>query len=329
MDRTERFYKIDALLQANPVVPMERLLRELEVSRATLKRDLEYLRERLNAPIEWDRERRGYRYASAMGPDRQALPGLWFNASEAYALLMMQALLSEMQPGLLQAHVEPLKARLRALIESGTHSAEAVESRVRLLNVGTRPVEDKHFDVVASALLMRRQLHLQYYGRARDESSQRVVSPQQLLHYRGNWYLVAWCHLRKGLRSFAMDAIEHAAATASAARELPKKQVDEFIGQGYGIFSGSEVRWATIRFSAERARWVARERWHTQQHSSVDADGALVLRVPFTDIRELSMDILRHGRHAQVVEPAELREWVSAELAAALGGYGHGASEST
>lgn len=327
MDRTERFYKIDALLQANAVVPMERLLRELEVSRATLKRDLEYLRERLNAPIEWDREQRGYRYATAVGPDRQALPGLWFNASEAYALLMMQALLSEMQPGLLQAHVEPLKARLRALIESGTHSAATVESRVRLLNVATRSVADKHFDVVASALLTRRRLHLHYYGRARDESSQREVSPQQLLHYRGNWYLVAWCHVRKALRAFSMDAIEQATTAVGAARELPKNEVDAFIGKGYGIFSGSRVQWATIRFSAERARWVARENWHPQQHTRIDADGRLVLKVPFTDIRELAMDILRHGRHAEVVEPAELREWVRAELAAALAGYGPPAPE--
>ena len=29
MDRTERFYKIDALLQANRFVPIDRMLREL------------------------------------------------------------------------------------------------------------------------------------------------------------------------------------------------------------------------------------------------------------------------------------------------------------
>ena len=79
-------------------------------------------------------------------------------ASEAYALLMMQCLLSDMQPGLLKSHIEPLKARLRALIESGRHSAHEVESLVRLLNVATRTVSDKHFEVVAAALLGFRKL---------------------------------------------------------------------------------------------------------------------------------------------------------------------------
>lgn len=62
MDRTERFYRIDHLLNERRSVPIEVFLHELEVSRATFKRDLEYLRDRLNAPIVlWDRASRGYR----------------------------------------------------------------------------------------------------------------------------------------------------------------------------------------------------------------------------------------------------------------------------
>lgn len=321
MNRTERFYKIDTLLQSNRVVPIERLLRELEMSRATFKRDLEYLRSRLNAPIEWDREGRGYRYSRAPVEGQHALPGLWFNASEAYALLMMQALLAEMQPGLLRGHIEPLKARLRVLVESGAHPSSEVEARVRLLNVATRPVLDKHFEVVAAALLARQRLQIGYYGRGRDESSQREVSPQQLLHYRGNWYLIAWCHMRKATRSFAMDAIESATTTIKAARELSKKDVEQFVGKGYGIFSGQSVQWATLRFSPERARWVARETWHPQQESNIDKAGYLVMKVPFTDIRELSMDILRHGSSVEVLSPPALTTYIQKELADAHANY--------
>ena len=153
MDRTERFYKIDSLLHANPVVPVKRFLAELEVSLATFKRDIEYMRDRLNAPIQWSKLDGGYSYVSGTKSQQQSLPGLWFNSGEAYALLMMQSLLSEMQPGLLGPHIEPLKARLRAVIEAGNHAAVDVESRVKLLNVAARPVPDKNFEVVAAALL--------------------------------------------------------------------------------------------------------------------------------------------------------------------------------
>ncbi|MEO5573215.1 MAG: DeoR family transcriptional regulator [Gammaproteobacteria bacterium] len=45
MDRTERFYKIDQLLNRHKSVPIDVLLGELEVSPATFKRDLDYLRD--------------------------------------------------------------------------------------------------------------------------------------------------------------------------------------------------------------------------------------------------------------------------------------------
>lgn len=321
MNRSERFYKIDTLLQANRFVPIDRMLRELEVSRATFKRDIEYMRERLNAPIEWDRDQGGYRYAGAQKDRQQSLPGLWFNSSEAYALLMMQALLAEMQPGLLGAHIEPLKARLRAVIESGQHLASDVESRVRLLKVATRPVPDKNFEVVAAALLSEKRLEITYYGRGRDESSLREVSPQLLIHYRGNWYLAAWCHLRKGMRSFAMDAIQQAVVLSKPTKGVSRRELDGFVGQGYGIYSGATVRWAKLRFSAERARWVSRELWHPLQRSSQDDTGRFVLELPFTDMRELSMDVLRHGRHVEVMEPPELRLAVESELRQAIDQY--------
>ena len=321
MDRTERFYKIDNLLHVNAVVPITRFLRELEVSRATFKRDIEYMRDRLNAPIEWDRGDGGYRYTSGVTGQQQSLPGLWFNASEAYALLMMQALLSEMQPGLLGPHIAPLKARLRAVIESGKHPAGDVESRVKLLSVAARPVTDKNFEVVAAALLGRQRLQILYYSRVRNESSIREVSPQLLIHHRGNWYLGAWCHQQEAMRSFSMDAIEQASVLSKSSKAMPKKALDGFVGQGYGIFSGSEVQWATLRFTEERARWVSRELWHPLQRLTPKEDGRLVMELPFTDLRELSMDILRQGRHVEVLGPPELRAQVAQELRETLGQY--------
>jgi predicted DNA-binding transcriptional regulator YafY len=104
MDRTERFHLIDMMLSQPEPATFARLQARLEVSRATLKRDLEYLRNRLNAPIVWDRETRGYRYLGSheaedrLGPQYE-LPGLWFSSAEIHALLTMQHLLANLDPG--------------------------------------------------------------------------------------------------------------------------------------------------------------------------------------------------------------------------------------
>ena len=192
---------------------------------------------------------------------------------------------------------------------------------MKLLNVAARPVPDKNFEVVAAALLGQKRLQIGYYSRARDDVSEREVSPQLLIHYRGNWYLGAWCHKQDAMRSFSMDAIQRASVLPKSSKAIAKKELDGFIGQGYGIFAGNKVQWAKLKFSAERARWVSRELWHPKQKATMQEDGSLVLEVPFTDVRELSMDILRQGQHAEVLEPKVLRDAVIAELRKSLTKY--------
>ena len=320
MDRTERFYRIQQLIQRHRIVPVERFLKELEISLATFKRDLEYLRSRLNIPIVWDREASGYRFDPRAGV--QELPGLWFNAAEIYALLTMQHLLSNLEPGLLGPHIEPLLARLSAAIGSSEHPADAVQQRIRILHAARRALPLAHFQAAARALLERRRLRITYYNRLRDEQSERELSPQRLVHYREHWYLDAWCHLRNDIRSFAVDAIRAAVILDATAREVQEAELDAVLASGYGIFGGRDTQWAALRFTPLRARWVAQEQWHPLQRGRFEPDGSYVLEIPFSDDRELIMDILRHGADLEVLAPASLRARVLEQLGAALARYG-------
>lgn len=319
MDRTERFYRIQRLLHQHRSVPVERFLRELEVSLATFKRDLEYMRSRLNIPIVWDREIAGYRFEQ--GIEVQELPGLWFSDPEIYALLTMQSLLENLEPGLLGSHVAPLLERLKAAIGSGDHSTEEVQKRIRIIHLAKRAMPLQHFQLAARALLERKRLRITYYTRARDEEMLRDISPQRLIHYRDNWYLDAWCHLRQDIRSFAVDAIRKAAMLDEKVREVSENELDAVLASGYGIFSGREVEWAKLRFTRERARWVAAEQWHPQQRSRFEGDGSYLLELPYSDPRELVMDILRHGSEVEVLAPENLRSTVRETLRSALGLY--------
>jgi predicted DNA-binding transcriptional regulator YafY len=323
VDRTERFYKIQQLIHRLKVVPARRFREELEISPATFKRDLEYLRSRLNIPIVWDREANGYRY-DPQAPV-QELPGLWFNAQEIHALLTMKHLLENLEPGLLGPHVEPLLDRLTAAIGSGEHAADAVQKRIRILRMARRAMPLRHFETAASALLERKRLRIVYYNRARDDETTRVVSPQRLVHYRENWYLDAWCHLREDIRSFAVDAIRAAEVLDELAREVKDRELDEVLASGYGIFSGRAVHWARLRFSPVRARWVSSEQWHPEQKAAFEADGSYVLQVPYADDRELVMDILKFGPDVEVLEPPALRQRVKELVASTLQKYGRGA----
>ena len=313
----ERMYQIDQMLAGRKAVSRQELLERLEISWATLKRDLAYMKDRLNAPIVFDRELGGYRFNhdnKQIGPQYE-LPGLWFSAEEIHALLTMQHLLSNLDTGgLLGPQIKPLLARLTGMLGAADNPIEEVQKRIQIQTVGARQFHLDHFQAVGSALLRRKRLIIRYHARGSDQTTEREISPQRLVHYRDNWYLDAWCHLRDGLRAFAVDAIQHAEILDSRANDVDETQLNTVLGAGYGIFSGDDVTWATLRFTPERARWVATERWHPKQQGQTLDDGSYQLQIPYSDDRELIMDILKYGSDCQVMAPEQLKQRVADEF---------------
>lgn len=321
MERLERFYKIDRLLKSRRVVSFAELKDALGVSPATLKRDLEYMRDSFNAPIEYDRDSNGYRFGEPRSGPRYELPGLWFSASEVLALLTTLRLLGELQPELLDGQVEPLRERLREILASGEHSWLEVEQRIRIFQPERRASESRHFGIIGLAVLRRRRLWIRHFNRKDRRVTEREISPQRIVHYRDNWYLDAWCHLRNDLRTFAVDAISDIELREERAREVADAELDEHLGSGYGIFAGRRVDWAKLRFSLEAAPWVAAQSWHPKQRTRVEKDGSYILEVPYAEDRELVMEILKFGADVEVLEPASLRERVAGTLKEAAQRY--------
>jgi predicted DNA-binding transcriptional regulator YafY len=319
MDRGERFHRISQLLHERGVVPREAFLRELEVSAATFKRDLEYMRDRYNAPIVWDADAGGYRFdKQGTGPAFE-LPGLWFSESEAHALQMMEHLLASLdQGGFVGKHISPLRTRLAAILDSGTDDAGDLRSRVRLIAFSPRTLPLEHFEAIGLATMQRKRMDIAYYARSTDTTSQRQVSPQRLVHYRGNWYLDTWCHMRDGLRTFAIDGIREITVLETAADDIANDVLESYLATSYGIVRGDgDVLWAKLRFTSDRARWVASEVWHPEQRGKLEPNGRYTLEVPYRDDRELVLEILKHAGTVEVLEPAELRAKVRAAHVAA------------
>jgi predicted DNA-binding transcriptional regulator YafY len=214
-----------------------------------------------------------------------------------------------------------LRERIRKILDSGDFSAADLSRRIRILQMGVRPVNAESFQAISSALLSRRRLRIDHFRRAANETLSRDVSPQRLVFYRDNWYLDAWCHLRKGLRTFSVDAIAQAIVLSRRAREIKDTTLDDHLGAGFGIFSGRAAHTAVLRFSPMRARWVAREVWHPEQDGQFELDGAYVLKVPYSDPRELIMDVLKYGPDVEVLAPAALREQIRTLVSEVQGLY--------
>jgi len=318
MNRAERLYHIHGLLKQGRAVSLRRFMDELEMSMASIKRDFRYLRAFMGAPIVYDHTANGYRY-NPSAPEFE-LPGLWFNDTELYALLASEQLLEAVQPGLLGPYIGPLKGRIRKLLEETGHRADMVSARIRLQPFAPRRVDNAIFGRASAAVLNGQVATITYHGREHEARTERSVHAYRLLHYRDNWYLVGWCEQAGALRTFSLDRIERFTSSASPVMPPDDAALDRYLGASFGIFTGEASAWAVLRFNPERARWVADEVWHPDQIGQWVGE-TYELQVPYSDPRELLMDILKYGPDVEVVAPAELRHLVAGRVQEAAQRY--------
>lgn len=322
MDRYERILALHRQLKSSRYpVSLQSLMADLGCSRATLYRDIAFLRDALGAPLESEGDT-GIRYDEKQA-ERFELPGLWLSSDELHALLAAHQMLARTGQGVLSSALAPLKSRIDTLLAQQAGGRRWPVERVRVIATGVRKRDEVVFRLVASGVLERRQLVFDYLARSTNQPSHRTVSPQRLTHYRDNWYLDAWDHEREALRSFSVDRIGHVQLGDEVARDLPDAELDQHLASSYGIFSGPPKGIATVVFSAKAARWVADEHWHSRQEGRFLPDGRYELRLPYSNAKELLMDVLRYGADAVIVEPPALREQARTLLQLALAAYEH------
>lgn len=319
MSRDERLRIILQILRSRGSMTRDEILAELEVSHPTFKRDLEFLRSRYQAEIEYDRSENVYRLVTADATHGLARPGnkvelagLWFSQQELQALLSMYVLLEGYgTKEVLGPHLAPFQARIQELLGNNPAIDQQLRSRIRILPMASRKPSE-HFPKLAHAVLGRKRVQITYASRSRGDQTERVLSPQRLVHYRDNWYLDAYCHLRERLSTFSVDAILKIKPLKDSAVEISGQELEDTLAGGYGIFSGKATHTAVLRFSAERSRWVSAETWHPDQKGEWVGEEWQV-SFPYSDPRELIMDIMRHGSHVKVLEPVYLGDMVRKE----------------
>jgi predicted DNA-binding transcriptional regulator YafY len=321
VDKFDRIFELHTILRSHRrPVSLETIQHKMECSESTARRALNTLRDKLGAPIEYNREQNGYCYDQTQGQIYE-LPGLWFSPQELYSLLVSYNLLDQLQPHVLSDYIQPIKHRIEAILQHEHAGSPELAHRIRIFQQAARPTDLDQFRRIAGAVIQRSQIRVLYHGRERDKTTERTVSPQRLVYYRSNWYLDAWCHLRHGMRTFSCDRLHLVEQFETSAKEIDEHSLDEHFAKTYGIFAGAPKHTAILRFSPSAARWVADEHWHPDQQGKVLEDGGYELHIPYSDPRELVMDILKYGDDVEVMEPRELRRMVVEKLNAALEKY--------
>lgn len=317
MDKFDRFQLLHRVFTTRKrPVPLKVLAEKLECTEGSAKRLIHQLRDYWQAPLEYDSERRGWYYH----PDSTfELPGLWLTAAELQSLTALLHLIDNIGEGMLGDELQVVERSIHKLIQARGIDPAAIARHIKYFAISKRQTHYQIFATVAESLLKKRQLTLLYRD-YRNQKTTRTVSPQTLVYYRENWHLDAWCHLRNGLRTFALSRIQRADPATAAAKEVPASELASHFADSFGIFSGPAKHQAKLRFYPEVARDLASQQWHPQQVGEWEGQNYL-LTIPYNQDAELIMEILKYGNNVEVLAPATLRARVKDKLRGALQFY--------
>lgn len=311
MDKALRLYKLKRLLiESRLPISINSVKSSLDCSEKTVRRLVKTLEDDYQAP--W------FIYQNQIHLDEARqhnieLQDFWFSHQEIESLFTLNQIIEQLSPGVLHNQLEPFKKRIQGLIE-GESSNENIGQKIKLIEIADRQINPEIFQWIAQALIENKQIKIEFWNRYKDETRLRTISPQRLVRYKDNWIVDSYCHWRKAIRSFSLEAILSLEMQQTPSKNISQAELTKHFESTYGIYAGKATQRAVIKFSPYIARWVQHENWHPDQIGHWDIDQSYQLTIPYQNDQELIQDILKYGAEAEVLSPLELREKIVDQL---------------
>ena len=308
MLQTKRLYWIDAEIRAGRFPNATRVSEEFGVSERTAFEDRNRLLNDLNAPLATDRRRGGWHYTDTT----YMLPFLALSGREANALRRSLLAAQEYCSPQDAEPVRLLAARLEAFTPTSEAAArERVRGSIRL----TGPMSSELLTACERAVTHRQKMRLLYYSARRDEMNERTVQPYDLLHWRGEPHLIAYCEMRRDIRQFFLGRVRQWELLPDEMVFVrdPGFDIDVYLARGLNAQHGEDLVMVRLRFSPYQARWIRERQYHASQEIEEQKDGGLILTLRVAGTEEIRRWILGYGAEVETLEPEELRLQIAGE----------------
>lgn len=301
-----RLHNVIRLIETRNGITLNDLVEETGVDRRTVHRDLVAIQE-AGYPLTAQRQgaHKVYRFLTAT---RQVAP-ITFTLGELVSLHLLKACAGLLPPEPFGTEIDAIFAKIHASLPP-----RSVAHLERIARVSLPRFQGGITYAGSTELLseLRRALLYQYrvklsYSRSGKEAALYEIDPYTLVLAKGGLYLLAHAHNRGAVRLFAVERIVGLSVTRQRF-DLPDdfKPEDHF-SDAFGLVTDQPMQ-VKIRFDSEVAHMVQDRIWRPGQTMLTEPDGSMLLSFEAAGSLEILAWVLSYGRHAELLEPPELRK---------------------
>lgn len=287
------------------------MAKDYEVSDRTIKRDIEYFRDQLNAPICYDSRKRGYFYEDSS----YRFSPVTVQEKDVFALFLADKVLAQYENTPLHAELSEIFNKFADLLPYHIRVRSAVDAdQFSVIIEPSAQIDPDTWITVFDSLRRRVSLKFQYRVPGQINHVSRRIDPYHVFSYRGEWYVISYCHYNKDRRTYAFSRMSSLELTDETF-DLPSDfDAESHFRDRFGITSGADTQEVRIHFAASQAPYVREREWKPGQHIEEGADGSIVLSFRTALTFELKRWVLSWGAAATVLAPESLRGEIHREV---------------
>lgn len=305
----QRMIYIDQQIREKRYPNCKSVATDFEVTTKTIQRDIEYMRIQLKAPIVFDKKRNGFYYIN----ENFFLPAVHINEKEIFALTIAEKVLNQYKNA---PYFTELQNIFNRIIKYFPYSStkKTIGDIFAFEQRPTIPIEENYLETIQNAILNSLQIHLKYHSLHKNEITERVVDPYNLMNHHGNWYFVAFCHKNNDFRTFSVGRILSLQTAQTSFEKQKDFNVQEYRKEGFDLERSSQTYQVQLKFSPYQARWIREREWHPTQKIQEIEDGSVILFLTVQGLNDLKRWVLYHGGEVEVLEPQIFRQQIQNEI---------------
>jgi len=309
MKSFEKISVIHQLISSKKYPNREKIADELGVNKRTITRYIRWMKEQVGAPVAFDKKNNGYYYTKPFD-----LMPCNLSADQILMLFLLNKVAENLWKADSTLSVSDIISKIKnytdeKIITGVVEKTDKIDFRIGK----PREIDGEIFSNLLEALYDKYQCEISYSSISSGPTI-RTIEPYRLININGDWYIIAYCHVRGEVRTFALSRVSSLRLLRRPFEIRGDFNIENYLSDSFVLERGRDVYNVKIRFSPQIAKLIKERVWHKSQRIDVLYDGSVILQMELSGLNEVKRWVLSFGENAEVLEPPELKSMLRASV---------------